>query len=81
MKISVESSFFSKLLNEVYQVHLKDYSLYNSFKSFDRFEINLIWLIWKMKRLEKMNLQNKFKFQMDRFYESIGHTKRNVPSG
>jgi recyclin-1 len=31
--------------------------------------------------LEKINLHTKFKAQLDRFYESIGHTKRNLQSG
>ncbi|CAF0747382.1 unnamed protein product [Brachionus calyciflorus] len=58
MKMSSESTFFNKLLNEVFQAHLKDY-------------INL----------EKTNLQNKFKAHLDRFYEKIGHTKKNLQSG
>ncbi len=31
--------------------------------------------------MEKFNLQNKLKAHADRFYESIGHTKRNLQSG
>lgn len=57
MKLSCESSFFAKLMNEVYQSHLKDYV-----------------------SLEKINLTNKFKNQLDRFYDSIGHTKTNTQS-
>ena len=58
MKLSSDSNFFNKLLNDVFSVHLKDYA-----------------------SLEKTHLQNKFKIQMDRFYEQIGHTKRNLQSG
>ena len=57
MQLSSESSFFTKLMNDVYQVHLRDY-------------VNL----------EKTNLTNKFKYQLARFYESIGHTKVNMQS-
>ena len=57
MKLSCESSFFAKLMNEVYQSHLKDYV-----------------------SLEKINLTNKFKNQLDRFYDSIGHIKTNTQS-
>lgn len=57
MKLSSESSFFAKLMNDVYYVHLKDY-------------INL----------EKTNLAYKFKHQLERFYDSIGHTRTNTQS-
>ena len=57
MQLSSESSFFTKLMNDVYQVHFRDY-------------VNL----------EKTNLTNKFKYQLARFYESIGHTKVNMQS-
>ena len=30
--------------------------------------------------LEKINLQNKYKLYLDRFYEKLGHTKRNFQS-
>lgn len=55
MQLSTESSFFSKLMNDVYQVHLRDY-------------VNM----------EKTNLTNKFKCQLARFYDSLGHTKVNM---
>jgi len=57
MKLSSESSFFTKLMNDVYHAHLKDYV-----------------------QLEKTNLTNKFRHQLERFYDTIGHTKTNTQS-
>ncbi len=34
-----------------------------------------------MYSLEKFNLQNKLKAHLDRFYDHIGHTKRNLQAG
>lgn len=57
MKLSSESSFFTKLMNDVYHTHLSNYVI-----------------------LERNNLTNKFRHQLERFYDTIGHTKTNTQS-
>jgi fumarate reductase subunit C len=78
MKLSSESTFFTKLMNEVYQPHLKDYVRYVQRER--SLFCQLFIVLFLFFSLEKINLQNKYKLYLDRFYEKLGHTKRNFQS-